>query len=547
MKIPFILALLASGAFAQAQDWQKLAGDGSRIAAPRAVVVTNPGAWDVLWREHAGDGVPAPAVDFAQEKVVAVFLGRRGRTGYKVALEADASNPAEVVVSYAEQAPKASFGATMVTTPFVFQKVAARQVRLVTKEAGSSAKPAAAAPAPAPSAPMGVSAELSGVKASVARMSDLRDAVASAAAFDGSAVRTAANGPEVGKLLAQLPPPPGAGGQDTVRGAKPLPPPPGSGNGGDRGGKPLPPPPGQGGEQGGKPLPPPPGTGKPLPPPPGVRHPQPEYPGGPLSKGDHRLADADRTYTTQGMVYVGYWFNGTEYAADRGVVKVGPQDAGKSYILRLDSPQVQKYAKFYYDPSDGQYYWVPDSDRTGRVVSRRIEVTFGARTLQPWEREEFTFSLDGRDLRLESQNGAYRYSAQSTTDLQDPERVYVTMTPGQKLLTAPDHNGVSARLEDIGGTLTLVVEDRWAAEYAGETVELAFVIRKDDGSFWSRDPVVLQASANGPYRMTGARQDFTVTTGSGKFYLESWSFRRAASKISSGGWVGKGQGNTVKK
>ena len=65
-KIPFILAVLASGAFAQGPDWQKLAGDGSRIAAPRAVVVTNPGAWDVLWREHAGAGVPAPAVDFAQ-------------------------------------------------------------------------------------------------------------------------------------------------------------------------------------------------------------------------------------------------------------------------------------------------------------------------------------------------------------------------------------------------------------------------------------------------------------------------------------------------
>ncbi|TPW21629.1 MAG: hypothetical protein FD126_502, partial [Elusimicrobia bacterium] len=196
MKIPFILALLASGALAQAQGWQKLAGDGSRIAAPRAIVVTNPGAWDVLWREHAGEGVPAPAVDFTQEKVVAVFLGRRDRTGYKVALEADASNPAEVVVTYAEKAPAAaSFGATMVTTPFIIQKVSARQVRLVTKD-GSSAAKAAPAPRETSQAPaMDVSARLTGVKASVARMADLRDAVASAAAFDGSGVRTAANGP----------------------------------------------------------------------------------------------------------------------------------------------------------------------------------------------------------------------------------------------------------------------------------------------------------------------------------------------------------------
>lgn len=552
MKIPFILALLASGVLASEQGWQKLAGDSSRIAAPRAIVVTNPGAWEVLWREHAGEGVPAPAVDFSQEKVVAVFLGQRARTGYKVALEADASDPAEVVVSYAEQAPKASFGATMVTTPFVIQKVAARQVRLVTKEAASAAKaaPAGAAAETSQAPTMGVSARLSGLRDSVARMADLRDAVASAAAFDGAGVRTAANGPEVAKMLAQgLPPPPGGNRetQDTTRGGKPLPPPPGGGQGGDRGGKPLPPPPGQGGDRGGKPLPPPPGQDRPLPPPPGVRHPQPEYPGGPLSKGDHRLADADRTFNTAGMVYVGYWFNGTEYAADRGVVKVGPQDAGKSYILRLDSPQVQKYAKFYYDASDGRYYWVPDSDRTGRTVSRRIEISFGARTLQPWEREEFTFSLDGRDLRLESQEGAYQYHAQSTTDLQDPERVYVTMTPGAKRLTYPDQNGVSARLENVGGTLKLVVEDKWAAEYAGETLELAFVIRKDDGSFWSRDPIVLQASANGPRRVSGPRTDIDVTSGSGKFYLESWSFRRAASKISSAHWVGKGQGNTVQK
>lgn len=546
MKIPFILALLASAALAGETPWQKLAGDTSRIAAPRAVVVSNPGAWESLWREHAGPDAPVPAVDFAQEKVVAVFLGRRDRTGYKVVLEADASDPSEVVVTYGEKTPSAAgFGATMVTAPFVFQKVTARQVRLEAKSAASARRTSAAEAVPA--APV-AAAELGSVKASVARLSDLKDALASAASFDGSAARVAANGPEVGKQLAQgLPPPPGGSVQDGSRGGKPLPPPPGGGNGGERGGKPLPPPPGQGGEQGGKPLPPPPGQGRPLPPPPGVRHPQPDYAGGPLPRGDHRLQDAERTYTTVGLQYLGYWFNGTDYLEQSGTVRVGPQDAGKSYILRLDSPQVQKYIRFYYDPSDGTYVWAPDHDRTGRVVTRRVEVSFGPRTLQPWESESFTFSLSGRDLRLESQNGAYRYSAQSTTDLNDPERVYVTMTPGQKLLTAPDANGVSARLENVGGTLTLVVEDRWAAEYAGEDLELAFVIRKDDGSFWSRDPVVLQASHNGPQRMSGPRLDLPVTTGSGKFYLESWSFRRAASKLSSNAWVNKGQGNTVKK
>ena len=265
-----------------------------------------------------------------------------------------------------------------------------------------------------------------------------------------------------------------------------------------------------------------------------------------MSKHDARLENAERTYSTFGMQYIGYWNKGTSYATERGTVRVGPQDAGKSYVMRLDSPQVQETIKFFRD-QNGQYFWAPDSDRTGRVITRRVEVSFGPRTLQPWESETFTFSLDGRDLRLESQDGAYQYGAQSTTDLQDPERVYVTLTPGAKRLTAPDQNGVSARLENVGGTLKLVIEDKWANEYAGENVELAFIVRKDDGSFWSRDPVVLQAAANGPRRVSGPRTDIDVTSGSGKCYLESWSFRRAASKLSHNGWVNKGKGNTVQK
>lgn len=536
MKIPFIiLAVLASGAFAQSQPWQKLAGDMSRIAVPRAVVVTNPGAWNALWREHAGEDAPAPVVDFTQERVVAVFLGRRERTGYKVALQADASDPAEVVVTYAEKAPS-GFGATMLTTPFVIQKVAARQVRLMAE--GTAPAPQASEKTPA--ATMGVSAELQGVKASVARFTDIRDALTWAAAFDGSGVRVAANGPEVGRLLAQgLPPPPGGSreSQDTTRTGKPLPPPPGAGQGEQRGGKPLPPPPGRGGEHG----------DRPLPPPPGASLPQPTYPGGPLSRNDHRLENAERTFNTTGMQYVGYWDKGTSFESARGVVRVGPQDTGKTFILRLDSAQVAEFVKFFRDPQNGSYYWVPDSDRTGRSVTRRIEIGFGPRTLQPWESESFSFTLDGRDLRLESQDGAYQYTVTSSNDMQDPERVYVTMTPGGKRLMAPDQNGVSARIENIAGTLKLVIDDKWAAEYNGETVELAFVIRKDDGSIWSRDPIVLQAAANGPYRVTGARQEFDVTAGPGTFYLESWAFRRAASKISNAGWINKGKGNTVKK
>ena len=78
------------------------------------------------------------------------------------------------------------------------------------------------------------------------------------------------------------------------------------------------------------------------------------------------------------------------------------------------------------------------------------------------------------------------------------------------------------------------------------------VIRKDDGSFWRRDPIVFEAKDRSPLqaKIQGAAPKFDIpvpVSGSGTFYLESWSFRRAAGKISGDGWVRKGGGNKIKK
>ncbi|MBI5595286.1 MAG: hypothetical protein HY928_04270 [Elusimicrobia bacterium] len=539
MKIPLILALAASAAFAQAADWTQLAGDMSRVGTAKAVVVADAQAWSALWKEHAGDQ-PAPAVDFSKEKVVAVFLGQRDRTGYKVELEAasDPANAAGLLVTYGVRKPS-GFGATMVTTPFLMKKVAAPMVRLMAK--GDAPKPLTTVPAQ-PKERYAASEAARNMLAAAGGLSALRDAPNASAAFDG-----ANSGARF--VPAGLPPPPGAGSeQDSTRGGsgKPLPPPPGQRQDPPRtGGKPLPPPPGQHND-GGKPLPPPPGGGKPLPPPPGVSIPRPTYPGGPLPKGDHRLEAAERTYSVYGLDYVGYWYAGTSYERTRGVVKVTPADAGKTFVLNMTSSRVQEYVEFYRNPQTNEYFWAPDSQRIAGGVRRRLEVSFGPRTLLPWETESFSFALEGRDLAFESQDGAYTYTLTTTTDPRDPESVAVTLNPGAKRLTAPDANGLSARLVDDGGRLKLVIEDRWASEYQGETYEVAAVVRKDDGSFWRRDPVVFSADSRQPLRGSG-RLEFDVAGGSGKFYLESWSFRRAGSKLSSGGWVNKGQGNTVSK
>lgn len=537
MKIPFILALLASGAFAQASGWTRLDGNSSLISKPQAVVVSDAKSWDELWKRHAGSR-PAPAVDFTKEKVVAVFLGQRERTGYKVELEtaADPVTADGLLVTYGVRKPS-GFGATMITTPFLFQKVAAPAVRLVEK--GDAPKPVSAAPAQ-PKERFGASAAAKSMLASAGGLSALRDAPNAAAAFDGSFGGARS-------VTAGLPPPPGQSGQDSPRGdgAKPLPPPPGQRQDPPRTGKPLPPPPGRN-DDGGKPLPPPPGGGKPLPPPPGVSIPRPMYPGGPLPKGDHRLEAAERTYSTYGLDYIGYWHAGTSYERTRGVVKVSPADAGKTFVLNMTSSRVQEYIEFYRNPQTNEYFWAPDSQRIAGGVHRRLEVSFGPRTLLPWETESFSFALEGRDLALESQDGAFSYTLTVTTDPRDPESVSVTLNPGAKRLTAPDPNGLSARLVIDGGRLKLVIEDKWAAEYQGETYEVAAVVRQDDGSFWRRDPVVFSADSRQPLRGSG-RVEFDITGASGKFYLESWSFRRAGSKLSSASWIPRGSGNTIQK
>lgn len=544
MKSTLLILALASSALASDSGWRRLDGDRSRVTTPRAVVVGDEQAWAALWAEHAEADAPAPAVDFTKERVVAVFLGRRPSAGASVALDAaaDPADPRAVIVTYSERRDPTAFGATVISTPFAIQKVPAE--RVVLKAAGAALPSAAAAkPAAAAHARFGASEDAQAAFASAESLLALRDAPNAARAFDGNV-----------RLTQGLPPPPGQGGQEPQHhGGKPLPPPPGQGNqdpgrqGG--GGKPLPPPPGSATDDEGKPLPPPPGQGKPLPPPPGTDLPRPSYPGGPLPHGDRRLDDAERTYSSYGLEYIGFWYNGSHYEAQRGEVKVGPADAGKSFILRLTSSKMQDYALFYRDPKDGRFVWMPDSDRTAQGVTRRLDVSFGPRTLLPWESERFTFLLDGRSLSLESQDGAYQYTLTTTTDPRDPESVSVTLNPGAKRLLAPDYNGVSASLVNKGGRLTLVVDDKWANEYAGETLELSVEVRQDSGKWYRRDPVIFTASGNGPLKVAGPHGEFDIAAGSGSgtYYLDSWSFRRAASRLSSGGWVNKGKSNTVKK
>lgn len=531
-----LLTLAALSAALPASAWERMAGQWSGVDKPRQAVVSDRAAWERLWAEHSKTE-PLPEVDFNKEVVAGVFLGVKPGAGWTIELDAAPDQKGGLSLSWREVAPKGGFGATVMARPFVLRKLA---------KTGAVRFPGQASAA-LPGAREAEVAEggrrAAAVIASVGFSPKVFDAVSSVG-FAPSAV------------LAQLPPPPGQDqdttrrGRDQDRERKPLPPPPG------QGGKPLPPPPGQGGDR--KPLPPPPGQGKPLPPPPGPSHPRPVYPGGPLPN-DRRLDNAEQVYDPSGMEYLGYWEGEQYYENGSGRVETRPTDRGSAYVLNLESRKYQQYIKFYY--ANGRYYYTKVADYL-KSRSRRVVVDFVDRAqnpLLPWEKESFLFSFNGArsqndGLRIEAADGAYRYDVSFVSDPSDPMTVTVIMRTREKLRTAPDHNGVKLSMGPDGkGSLQLVIEDKHASYYAGETIEISYVVRKDDGSFWRRDPVVSQADYRSPFRVVvqGGAGRWTATlpntSGSGTYYLESWSFRRAASRLSTDGWIGKGEGNKVSK
>lgn len=117
--------LLAVPALAQVQAWQKLEGQDSGITETRAVAVSDAAAWEKVWKEHSA-ATQAPAVDFAKETVVAVFLGERRTAGSKIEIvvqdDAIDSNRLNVFYKEVRQAAK-PFAAMRVTYPFAMVKV----------------------------------------------------------------------------------------------------------------------------------------------------------------------------------------------------------------------------------------------------------------------------------------------------------------------------------------------------------------------------------------------------------------------------------------
>jgi hypothetical protein len=98
-------------------------GTSSRIEEPRQVVIRTADEWQTLWKSHKAEAT-APAVDFAQSAVVAIFLGSRSTAGFSVKITAIRKEGDKAIVEYTEGTPRPDLMvAQVITAPFHIVKV----------------------------------------------------------------------------------------------------------------------------------------------------------------------------------------------------------------------------------------------------------------------------------------------------------------------------------------------------------------------------------------------------------------------------------------
>ena len=87
----------------------------SGIDRPQQTVARTPAEWQTLWSRHA-PGRQAPAVDFATNMVIAVFLGSRTSGGYRIEITDVRPDGDSLVVQWAERQPSPGMVAAQVMT-----------------------------------------------------------------------------------------------------------------------------------------------------------------------------------------------------------------------------------------------------------------------------------------------------------------------------------------------------------------------------------------------------------------------------------------------
>jgi hypothetical protein len=268
-----------------------------------------------------------------------------------------------------------------------------------------------------------------------------------------------------------------------------------------------------------------------------------------------------RTFLGSPVRSGGSWSQTTGSAALRRGGKETDLKQGASYTARLQSQsQRSVYALYwryvgrdchpdYRDQCQSweiQYRWFYDGVETGSSSFMEVDVEFQDEAeLLPWEKESFELLYDGLRVSLRQSDPAFRYQVRGPMVDQQNGRAAFVLTQGQRLLRSPEAGKVGLTLVNSGG-LKLVVDDSRTEFYDGETLEVEAVV-KYKKKWYQADVVVSRGVMPILVRSGSRRSTFNVgaSQGSGTYYIDSWRFRRAGSKISSPNWIQKGEGNSA--
>ncbi|MBI5202193.1 MAG: hypothetical protein HY925_11445 [Elusimicrobia bacterium] len=185
------------------------------------------------------------------------------------------------------------------------------------------------------------------------------------------------------------------------------------------------------------------------------------------------------------------------------------------------------YSETHYGNYGEGRYGRGQQQETGETHRERVQLIFnGERNLRPWETETFTACLEGTVTNVWARKTGYKYDI--VEDSREPGNFY--LTPTQRLQLDPDAKGVTAELVNGPAGITLRFTDKWAAEYAGDSLAVrAELWQKKDGWFDSK-----VAELSGEFQSpTQGSLGFAGFTQAGGEYYAKWSFRRVG-KISKG-------------
>ena len=93
-------------------------GEVSGQQLARQVTIRSAAEWKALWNEHA-PAEKLPAVDFAKNMVVGVFLGSKPSAGHEVEITGVRTQDNDVIVEYVQKQPgRGTIAAQILTEPF---------------------------------------------------------------------------------------------------------------------------------------------------------------------------------------------------------------------------------------------------------------------------------------------------------------------------------------------------------------------------------------------------------------------------------------------